>query len=181
MLTHPAKEKSRFIIVCLNTCLTATYITHNKLVYFWCTLFSFNSEVLYNFAGVKTNHRTSMLNFIKFLLSLFVLATSAQKGYCDSLDTIISLHFEEDHDKATGIPHAPIRVPVIYIQQQNNIISWEEDVMATTIVITDDNGDEVFSEEVEGRTSVTIPECIKGEYDLVLYIHNKEYIGRIEL
>ena len=122
-----------------------------------------------------------MLNFIKFLLSLFVLATSAQKGYCDSLDTIISLHFEKDHDKATGIPHAPIRVPVIYIQQQNNIISWEEDVMATTIVITDDNGDEVFSEEVEGRTSVTIPECIKGEYDLVLYIQSKEYIGRIEL
>ena len=60
-----------------------------------------------------------MLNFIKFLLSLFVLATSAQKGYCDSLDTIISLHLEEDHDKTTGIPHAPIRVPVIYIQQQN--------------------------------------------------------------
>ena len=53
--------------------------------------------------------------------------------------------------------------------------------MATTIVITDDNGDEVFSEEVEGMTSVTIPECIKGEYDLVLYIQSKEYIGRIEL
>ena len=82
ILTYPAKEKSRFIIVCLNTCLTVTYITHNKLVYFWCTLFSFNSEVLYNFAGVKTNHRTSMLNFIKFLLLLFVLASSAQKGYC---------------------------------------------------------------------------------------------------
>ena len=82
MLTYPAKEKSRFIIVCLNTCLTVTYITHNKLVYFWCTLFSFNSEVLYNFAGIKTNHRTSMLNFIKFLLLLFVLASSAQKGYC---------------------------------------------------------------------------------------------------
>ena len=68
-----------------------------------------------------------------------------------------------------------------YIQQQNNIISWEEDVMATTIALIDDNGDEVFSEEVEGRTSVTIPECIKGEYDLVLYIQSKEYIGRIEL
>ena len=82
ILTYPAKEKPLFFIVCLNTCLTATYITHNKLVYFWCTLFSFNSEVFFNFAGVKTNHRTSMLNFIKFLLSLFVLATSAQKGYC---------------------------------------------------------------------------------------------------
>ena len=91
------------------------------------------------------------------------------------------MQYDIQHKEVTNIPHAPIRVPVIYIQQQNNIISWEEDVMATTIVITDDNGDEVFSEEVEGRTSVTIPECIKGEYDLVLYIHNKEYIGRIEL
>ena len=122
-----------------------------------------------------------MLNFIKFLLSLFVLATSAQKGYCDGLETIITLQYDIQHKEGTKIPHAPIRVPVIYIQQQNNIISWEEDVMATTIVITDDNGDEVFSEEVEGRTSVTIPECIKGEYDLVLYIQSKEYIGRIEL
>ena len=87
----------------------------------------------------------------------------------------------KDVHKGTVIPHVPIRVPVIYIQQQNNIISWEEDVMATTIVITDDNGNEVFSEEVEGMTSVTIPECIKGEYDLVLYIQGKEYIGRIEL
>ena len=122
-----------------------------------------------------------MLNFIKFLLLLFVLASSAQKGYCDGLETIITLQYDIQHKEVTNIPHAPIRVPVIYIQQQNNIISWEEDVMATTIVITDDNGDEVFSEEVEGMTSVTIPECIKGEYDLVLYIHNKEYIGRIEL
>ena len=55
MLTYPAKEKSRFIIVCLNTCLTVTYITHNKLVYFWCTLFSFNSGISYNFAGVISN------------------------------------------------------------------------------------------------------------------------------
>ena len=54
----------------------------------------------------------------------------------------------KDVHKGTVIPHVPIRVPVIYIQQQNNIISWEEDVMATTIVITDDNGNEVFSEEV---------------------------------
>lgn len=37
--------------------MTATYITHNKLVYFWCTLFSFNSEVFFNFAGVKALHR----------------------------------------------------------------------------------------------------------------------------
>lgn len=87
----------------------------------------------------------------------------------------------KDVHKGTVIPHVPIRVPVIYIQQQNNIISWEEDVMATTIVITDDNGNEVFSEEVEGMTSVTIPECIKGEYDLIMYIQSKEYIGRIEL
>ena len=87
----------------------------------------------------------------------------------------------KDVHKGTVIPHVPIRVPVIYIQQQNNIISWEEDVMATTIVITDDNGDEVFSEEVEGMTSVTVPECIKGEYDLIMYIQSKEYIGRIEL
>ena len=122
-----------------------------------------------------------MLNFIKFLLTLFVLVSSAQKGHCDGLETIITLQYDIQHKEGTKIPHAPIRVPVIYIQQQNNIISWEEDVMATTIVITDDNGDEVFSEEVEGMTSVTIPECIKGEYDLVLYIHNKEYIGRIEL
>ena len=122
-----------------------------------------------------------MLNFIKFLLLLFVLASYAQKGYCDGLETIITLQYDIQHKEVTNIPHAPIRVPVIYIQQQNNIISWEEDVMATTIVITDDNGDEVFSEEVEGRTSVTIPECIKGEYDLVLYIQSKEYIGRIEL
>ena len=55
ILTYPAKEKSRFIIVCLNTCLTATYITQDKLVYFWCTLFSFNSGILYNFAGVISN------------------------------------------------------------------------------------------------------------------------------
>lgn len=87
----------------------------------------------------------------------------------------------KDVHKGTVIPHAPIRVPVLYIQQQNNVISWEEDVVATTIALIDDNGDEIFSENVEGRTSVTIPECIKGEYDLVLYIHNKEYIGRIEL
>ena len=91
------------------------------------------------------------------------------------------MQYDIQHKEGPKIPHAPIRVPVIYIQQQNNIISWEEDVMATTIVITDDNGDEVFSEEVEGMTSVTIPECIKGEYDLVLYIQSKEYIGRIEL
>lgn len=87
----------------------------------------------------------------------------------------------KDVHKGTVIPHVPIRDPVIYIQQQNNIISWEEDVMATTIVITDDNGNEVFSEELEGMTSVTIPECIKGEYDLIMYIQSKEYIGRIEL
>lgn len=55
MLTHPAKEKPLFFIVCLNTCLTVTYITHNKLVYFWCTLFSFNSEDFINFAGVISN------------------------------------------------------------------------------------------------------------------------------
>ena len=122
-----------------------------------------------------------MLNSIKFLLLLFVLASYAQKGYCDGLETIITLQYDIQHKEVTNIPHAPIRVPVIYIQQQNNIISWEEDVMATTIVITDDNGDEVFSEEVEGMTSVTIPECIKGEYDLVLYIQSKEYIGRIVL
>lgn len=53
--------------------------------------------------------------------------------------------------------------------------------MATTIALIDDNGDEIFSENVEGRTSVTIPECIKGEYDLVIYIQSNEYIGRIEL
>lgn len=53
--------------------------------------------------------------------------------------------------------------------------------MATTIALIDDNGDEIFSENVEGRTSVTIPECIKGEYDLIMYIQSKEYIGRIEL
>lgn len=87
----------------------------------------------------------------------------------------------KDVHKGTVIPHAPIRVPVLYIQQQNNVISWEEDVVATTIALIDDNGDEIFSENVEGRTSVTIPECIKGEYDLIMYIQSKEYIGRIEL
>ena len=91
------------------------------------------------------------------------------------------MQYDIQHKEGTKIPHAPIRVPVIYIQQQNNIISWEEDVMATTIALIDDNGDEVFSEDVEGRTSVTIPECIKGEYDLIMYIQSKEYIGRIEL
>lgn len=122
-----------------------------------------------------------MLKIIKLLLTLFVLVSSAQKGYCDGLETIITLQYDNQHKEGTKIPHAPIRVPVLYIQQQNNIISWEENVMATTIALIDDNGDEVFSENVEGRTSVTIPECIKGEYDLVMYIQSKEYIGRIEL
>ena len=90
------------------------------------------------------------------------------------------MQYRENHNNQY-VPHAPIHVPVLYIKQQNNIISLEEDAVATTIALIDDNGDEVFSEEVEGRTSVTIPECIKGEYDLVLYIQSKEYIGRIEL
>ena len=96
------------------------------------------------------------------------------------MDTTIILQYDNQH-KFTEVPHAPIRVPVLYIQQQNNIISWEEDVVATTIALIGDNGDEMFSENVEGRTSVTIPECIKGEYELVMYIQSKEYIGRIEL
>ena len=91
------------------------------------------------------------------------------------------MQYDIQHKEGTKIPHAPICVPVIYIQQQNNIISWEEDVVATTIALIGDNGDEMFSENVEGRTSVTIPECIKGEYELVMYIQSKEYIGRIEL
>ena len=59
-----------------------------------------------------------MLNIIKLLLTLFVLASSAQKGHCDGLETIITL-YDIQHKEGTKIPHAPIRVPVIYIQQQN--------------------------------------------------------------
>ena len=58
-----------------------------------------------------------MLNIIKLLLTLFVLASSAQKGHCDGLETIITL-YDIQHKEGTKIPHAPIRVPVIYIQQQ---------------------------------------------------------------
>ena len=164
----------------VTSCTIDIYNESDTFVYFLCTLFSFNSEDFFNFAGINNQNLNSMLNIIKLLLPLFILTSSVSKGYCDCQETIIMVQYKDVH-KGTVIPHVPIRVPVIYIQQQNNIISWEEDVMATTIVITDDNSNEVFSEEVEGRTSVTIPECIKGEYDLIMYIQSKEYIGRIEL
>lgn len=164
----------------VTSCTIDIYNESGTFVYFLCTLFSFIFCYFLNFADENNPNLNSMLNIIKLLLPLFILTSSVPKGYCDSLDTTIILQYDNQH-KFTEVPHAPIRVPVLYIQQQNNIISWEEDVVATTIALIGDNGDEMFSENVEGRTSVTIPECIKGEYELVMYIQSKEYIGRIEL
>ena len=42
-----------------------------------------------------------------------------RKGIVDGLETIITLQYDIQHKEGTKIPHAPIRVPVIYIQQQN--------------------------------------------------------------
>ena len=164
----------------VTSCTIDIYNESDTFVYFLCTLFSFIFCYFLNFADENNPNLNSMLNIIKLLLPLFILTSSVSKGYCDCQETIIMVQYKDVH-KGTVIPHAPIRVPVLYIQQQNNVISWEEDVVATTIALIDDNGDEIFSENVEGRTSVTIPECIKGEYDLIMYIQSKEYIGRIEL
>lgn len=118
-----------------------------------------------------------MKRTLLFVISALIVGIST---YASEVIPLVA-HFEEDDMPiSNGHPKAPMRPPVVYIEDYT--LSFSSNHPDYILNIKDEEGDVVYSATVfSAITQVTLPSNLSGDYEIELLMGNWKFTGWIEL
>ncbi len=114
---------------------------------------------------------------LTFLLLSFCTTLSFANGEQEKVN--LTLQIINQTGSVPYIPHAPVRIPILY--QDGHTLTFESSHTEYILTLVKDNEQEYSTIISSTTTQIVLPEHLEGEYEIQLVSNRIVFIGNITL